>query len=235
MYSGPPLVFRPAKSFQNMKELICRITGTIIYHSLMLVDAVQTLLGVQARKRPLTAREQAILLRVFGHSLDYDRIRVAAGKAGFFSALNTRNRPFVIGFNIYMLKPFSSGTLVHECVHVWQYQHGGNRYIGNSIIHQLYGRFIDKRYDPYRWEEPLQACGGDWQALQSVEAQAQFIQDVFELGKFRHSNPARGTETGEGAFFRETTEAGSHEFRCQNKDFTMAANQAWKIISLRSR
>ena len=215
-----------------MKELIYSIIGTIIYYSLMLVDAVQTLLGVQARKRPLTARERAILLRVFGHSLDYDRIRVAAGKAGLFSALNTRSRPFVIGFNIYMLKPFSSGTLVHECVHVWQYQHGGTRYIGNSIIHQLYGRFIDKRYDPYCWEEPLQACGGDWQALPSVEAQAQFIQDVFELGKFRHSNPARAAEKGEGAFFSETTADGCREFRFENEDYTAAADYAWKIIRL---
>jgi hypothetical protein len=213
-----------------MKEAIYSITGTIIYCSLMLVDAVQTLLGIQAKKRPLTAQERDILQRVFGNSLHYDRIRIATGKAGLFSTLNTQSRPFVIGYNIYMLKHFSVSTLVHECVHVWQYQHGGTRYIGNSALHQLYARFIDKRYDPYCWKEPLRACGGDWQALPCVEAQAQFIQDVFELGKFRYSNPGKSAEKGQGAFFRETTTDGCREFRYENEDCTTAADRAWEII-----
>jgi hypothetical protein len=155
-----------------------RTLGAAIYGVLRTVDRVQTVLRLQKPKRRLTSRERSLLRPVFQNAIDYDALRVVEGRAGL---LTPTGRALTMGHTIYLPTP-SDRTLVHECVHVWQFEADGFRYIGNSALHQLAG-FLSRRYRPYHWRPSLDA-GRPWHGLKSAEAQAQFIEDLYAHGFF---------------------------------------------------
>ena len=203
------------------KDGLCTIVGAVIYYALYIVDGIQSILGIQNKKRRLTERERGILGKVFRDSLNYSAISIVDGKAGL---LSISGRAFTMGFTIYM--PSSDDeTLVHECVHVWQFQSEGTRYIGNSALNQFDSMFIHKGYDPYSWVSWISA-GNSWYTLKSAEAQAQFIEDVFRNGEFVFIDETIPTDTTLGAFFKEEDETGHNWFG----DHTAIANDAWRII-----
>lgn len=86
--------------------------------------------------RSLTSAEVDLARSVFGASLDYDRVRIVPIE---ISALEYRT----VGNVIYAPPDFTIGnesmaeTFVHELTHVWQYQHGGTRYISVSLTRQF--------------------------------------------------------------------------------------------------
>lgn len=201
----------------SSKDRYYAATGAVIYAALRIVDRVQTAVRVQRRKRPLTERERAVLQPIFGDSLAYDRIQVVDGRAG---VLSISGRPFTMGHTIY-LRPYSERTLVHECVHVWQFAHGGFRYIGNSTFHQLGSKVLRRSYRPYDWRPGIDA-GDAWAQLTSVEAQAKFVEDVYDRG-------VSGPDESPGAFFRGDG-AGPNAFRDRGTDYTAQANAAWQAI-----
>lgn len=201
------------------------LAGAVIFVALRIVDLVQTVVGVQARKRPLTERERALLAPVFRESLAYGLIEVVDGSAGL---LTTSGRALTMGYTIY-LPSYSESTLVHECVHVWQFQYGGFRYIGNSAFHQLDSMTFSKSYKPYDWRPRIDA-GSSWYQLESVEAQAQFVEDVYDRGLFDLDDPESPDDLAPGAFFRDGAAAGHNSFREGERDYTAQANAAWAII-----
>jgi hypothetical protein len=84
--------------------------------------------------RSLQAPERALLQGVFGPSLALDPIRV----------VETRwlNAPTVLGNRIRVRPGFAftgrhSSVLVHEAMHLWQFQHYGTGYITDSVYHNL--------------------------------------------------------------------------------------------------
>ena len=79
--------------------------------------------------RPLTSAEIAAAKTIFDRSLDYDAIRIV--KSRFPSTATT------LGNVVRIYRPLSKATLIHELMHVWQYQHRGTAYISNSVCHQL--------------------------------------------------------------------------------------------------
>ena len=89
--------------------------------------------------RPLTTEERAVLQPIFEESLNYDVIRVKFG-----GPLTWTNRGVVIGNTISLHPVFKDPessdiqypTLVHEAVHVWQYQNFGLGYIPGSLWQQ---------------------------------------------------------------------------------------------------
>jgi hypothetical protein len=105
-------------------------TGLVIYNGLYVFDAIQTVVGVQQRKRRLTPAERRLLYPIFRDSLVYDAIRIVEGNAGL---LGISGRATTMDWTIYMPTP----TLVHWCVHVWQFQFEGSKYIGDSAFNQL--------------------------------------------------------------------------------------------------
>ncbi len=144
------------------------------------VSAIQTLLGLEKPGRTLTAAEIAKLRAIYGDAIDYDQVRIKTGNAGLFS-LN--DRPFVLGNTIYMKDSDLGGaTLVHELVHVWQYQNGGSDYLGEALWSQEYG----KGYD---WQQSVP--GTPWAELEP-EQQAAFIEALYRAGYFNPQSPGFG-------------------------------------------
>lgn len=163
------------------------VVGKVVTGAGRAAGAVQAALGLQARERPLTPEEKAVLRRVYRGSLDLEPIRLVVGRSGLFGL---SDRPFTLGNRIYMkgVDPARRlDVLVHECCHVWQYQHQGTRYVGGSLLSQLKG-------GAYEWRRE-RAAGKAWRQF-NPEAQAQLIQDLFRFG-------SRGTRTGDGVFFEE--------------------------------
>jgi hypothetical protein len=201
------------------------VVGAVIFVALRIVDIVQTVLGLQPAKRTLTEQERGFLYPVFRDSLNYNAIRLVVGNAGI---LGISGRPFTMGFTIY-LPALSVSTLVHECVHVWQFEFESFKYIGNSALNQLDSRVFSKGYDPYAWQGAIDA-GGTWYTLKSAEAQARFVEDVFTRGVFVFTDPATATDSAAGAFFRGNEKLGMNHFMENTSDYTTVANDAWKIL-----
>jgi hypothetical protein len=132
------------------------------------------------RGRPLTEEEQAMLSVVFENGLDLRAIRVVPGAAGIFGA---NKRPFTLGGVIYLKQDDDPATLVHECVHVWQYQHLGSRYTVEALWAQA-----TVKPSAYRWTDELGRGRAHWHDF-NREAQAQLIEDMAKDGYFTSRLP----------------------------------------------
>lgn len=129
----------------------------------------------RGERRPLSERERALAVRVFGAGLDVERVRLHERLSGL---ANPSGRAFVIEDTVHLpasVSPPPDALLVHELVHVWQWQHGGHAYIGDSVAAQLWG----EGYDLPR----ALARGAGWDAL-NVEQQATLIEWAFAQGCF---------------------------------------------------
>ena len=99
-------------------------------------------LRVLGRYRPLNSAERFEAKRVFGASLDLDRVRITerGWATSAVLAINGR-RPFTI-MNAVHCSPRTGmpmRTTVHELVHVWQGQHEGQRYMLEALHAQFFG------------------------------------------------------------------------------------------------
>jgi hypothetical protein len=73
-------------------------------------------------------------------------MRIVEGRLGL---IGVSGRPPT--FSMYL--PASRNDpndLVHESLHVWQFQLGGTGYIGTSALHQLDSMIFSKDYQRYR-------------------------------------------------------------------------------------
>lgn len=200
--------------------------GLVIFWALRIVDIFQSAVGLQPAKRRLTEPERAILMPIFGESINYNAIELVLGPAGI---LTITGAALTMGYTIY-LPLYSDRTLVHECVHTWQFQFEGFKYIGNSALNQLDRIVFHHGYDPYNWKTHIDA-GETWYTLKSVEAQASFIEDVYVRGHFDDlAVPPGVIDATPGAFFREQTLPGHNVFMVVLDNYSVQANDAWRII-----
>jgi hypothetical protein len=176
---------------KGLNDFLSGVVGAAITTALTFVGAAQSPLGLQWKKRALTRRERDLLWPIFRNSIAYYNIRVVPGFGGAFSV---NNRAVTIGNTIY-LKGWDPAmwpdVLVHECTHVWQYQHAGSRYVSEAAGAQA---FVP---DAYSWQTELTRGNRRWTVF-NREAQAQFIQDVWLQGAQTPTGPA-----GHGAFFTD--------------------------------
>lgn len=122
----------------------------ILTLSSLLLNAIASLLNntlVESDERPLSIDEQKYLQPIFGDSVDYDAIRLQFG--GVKEKLKIS--PQAVGNDIFLREFWGARAvypdltltkggmrlLGHEVAHVWQYQHGGAGYIGDSLTTQL--------------------------------------------------------------------------------------------------
>jgi hypothetical protein len=75
--------------------------------------------------RPLTQREKDVAQPVFRQSVDLERVRVAT--TAVLAA------PTTLANTIRVNGPMTDDTLVHELMHVWQYQTSGLRYVSCAL------------------------------------------------------------------------------------------------------
>ncbi|RKI08293.1 hypothetical protein D7Y15_26145 [Corallococcus sp. AB030] len=156
------------KAIQTPTDGLLRLGGSIL-------SAIQTMLFIEPPSRKLTGDELAALHTVYGDSIDYTRIEIKEGNAGL---LTIGGRPFTHGDTIYIPKdslPLTPELLVHETAHVWQHQNGGNDYMSEALVAQLFG-------DGYNLGKALRQ-GKSWEEM-NPEQQAELIELAFGQGCF---------------------------------------------------
>lgn len=84
---------------------------------------------LSSHPRPLSPRERALAEPVFRGSIDYERVQIVQSRLA--------SAPTTLGDVIRCNGPMSDRTLIHELMHIWQYQTRGTRYISDSLCHQL--------------------------------------------------------------------------------------------------
>jgi hypothetical protein len=192
--------------------------GALIFVLIISIDFIQTIFGFE-KKRKLTEDEIKVLEPIFGDSLLYFLIRIVE-KPGILRSIDGNPRAFTIGYNIY--PPVNSmKTLVHECVHVWQFQYAGTQYIGQSMVQQAIGGKAT-----YDWKTTMGQDDNAWYLLDSNEAKASFIDNVFSDGTFSSGGIV---DDSDGAFFA-TGKKGTNNFQDGGVDYTVRANHAWDIL-----
>lgn len=200
-------------SLRGARDLAVGVLGGLI---LVLGKAVAFLqaLFVVGRPRPLRRKEEELVRRVFRRSIATYNLRVVEGHAGVFSRTD---HAFVLGDTIYMKgKKVDThpDTFVHECVHVWQNQHEGPRYIAEALMSQKWGAGYDWQGEADR--------GKEWPAFER-EAQAELVEDVYE----HH----RGTGQADAEW--ASTAMDGDGFGVGGSDYSALAQRA--ITELRSR
>lgn len=147
--------------------------GVIVVFARVIALGQAVVLGV--RGRALTAEEHALLTTVYRDSVDLRAVRVVPGFAGL---VGMSPRPVALGATIYLKGDTDPATLVHECAHVWQYQHLGSRYTIEAVAAQL-----TIKPSAYRWVDELARGKTHWREF-NREAQAQLLEDLAKDGFF---------------------------------------------------
>jgi hypothetical protein len=132
-------------------------------------------------RRRLSEAEVQVLRKVFGEGLAYGRMRLVR-MGSFIERLNGA-RAFVLGNDVNLPASNYQGLLqgkglpllVHESVHIWQYQHQGWGYVPASLWAQGFG-------DGYDYVKALRT-GMPWRKM-NPEQQAELIQSAFQGGYF---------------------------------------------------
>ncbi len=173
-------------------DIVSGILGGILVFAGKIVSWVQATFYLQSNKRKLTKEEREIINRVFRESFATYNIRIVEGWSGIYELSPA---PFTLGNTIYM-KDLSTTTepqlLVHECVHVWQYQKIGSRYATDAIGAQW---FIDYAYN---WELEIARGKDEWIDF-NKESQSEFCQDLYTDGA--GDNILGNLISGSGAFY----------------------------------
>ncbi|HYO55292.1 hypothetical protein [Archangium sp.] len=155
--------------------------------------------AVGGDKRSLSDVEVRLLCRVFGDGISYGPVRLVR-IAPLIASING-SRAFVLGNTLNVPSPDydalqrgeKSWLLVHECIHIWQYQHHGLGYVVESLWAQLFG-------DGYDYVKALRA-GKPWRKM-NPEQQAQLIQDAFHGGYFEAPGVRFGAVGNKGTVLR---------------------------------
>ncbi len=189
------------------------IAGAVLIILGTLASLVQRIIFCQNKERTLTKAEYEMLRNVFHLSISLYNIRIIEGWSGIFGI--TTSGAFTLGNTIYAnTTDFSASPaiLVHECVHVWQYQVLGPRYTMDALGAQaIYGRDGGPT-DAYAWEAELGRGHTQWQDF-NKEAAAKHIDDIWSVGSM---NPLDLTlRPGSGTFFL----AGSDVFLLNRGEF----------------
>ena len=222
-----------------MKGLIdfgSSIAGAAILIIGQLLSLIQRLIFLQNSERLLTRKEQDMLRRVFYNSLALYNIRIVEGRSGLFGM---SHRAFALGNTIYLKNvnlAMAPSVLVHECVHVWQYQNLGARYAMDALGSQAY--YGCGRGGAYDWQAELARGHLCWRDF-NREAQAEFMQHVWDAGTLTLLGHSYGP--GKGAFYNREEVLGifgpdsaTVQFRVSDgTDYTGFASES--IARMRSR
>ena len=188
---------------QGLIDMATTILGALIAIGGTLLSLGQRLVPFINQDRALTKEEKDILRLVFKRSLALYNIRIKSNSGAPTSHFTLNN-------TIYSNVPdldIPQHTLVHECVHVWQYQNLGSRYLAEALGAQwIYGRSAGTCVagDAYDWIGEVNRGNTPWEKF-NREAQAQLITEIWTDGTMTNQGM---TSTAKGAFFtKESCEA----------------------------
>lgn len=195
-------------------DILSGIFGAVVVIGGKAIAVIQQIIPLQWGERALTDEEREVLERVFRRSVALYNVRIIEGFAGLFS-LN--DRPFTLGNTIYMKDrdpAAEPGLLIHECVHVWQYQNIGTRYASDALAAQWFTT------DEYDWEREIGRGNSRWVDF-NREAQGKFFEDLYDEGRKMGMPPT----TGDGVFFEDDPIGGDVEF-LRGSDHTPLGREA---------
>lgn len=197
---GGLLAWDGALVFKGLMDILVSVAGGVVYVAGTLLSLIQKIFFLQSNERPLTKTEREVLRKIFLNSISLFNIRIVEGWSGAFGSGNFAT---TVGNTIYMrdIDPATGGgrsTLIHESVHICQYQNVGSRYTAEALGAQYLLPRSDEAILAYNWEVSEVNRGNiDWRDF-NREAQAEFIQDLWRLGSLTFNGH---TSTGGGAFF----------------------------------
>jgi hypothetical protein len=150
--------------------------------------------GLKFNSRSLSDRELKMAKSVFGDSINYDLVRV--DNWSFLNLVNGR-RPFVSLNTINTWGEIEDKILIHELVHVWQYQNDG-------LIYALESLAAQNSEAGYDYSFP------GWQSERSIfnfnrEQQASIVEDYFFL-KEQESKGIKSAEFNIGDYAKFVAE-----------------------------
>jgi hypothetical protein len=121
------LNWRHALSWVGLTEL-----GFLLLDLLFLPDLYELLCRLfKTNCRTLSEAEICLARQVFGESIRYDL--VILDQKAYLGRLKRKDIIYVSGFTINSWGPFNKALLIHELVHVWQYQRLGSVYIPRAL------------------------------------------------------------------------------------------------------
>ncbi|MEM1328751.1 MAG: hypothetical protein AAGI23_22535 [Bacteroidota bacterium] len=131
--------------------------------------------------RPLDQRERWLAKFVYGDSIDLDKVRIDEGAKFGPKQYNL----CYVSFNIInSWGKMSDELLIHELIHIWQYQHFGAAYIPRA----LWAQRTQEGYDYGGLEALLSAKASGkhfWDF--NYEQQGDIIQDYFRLSQGKNA------------------------------------------------
>lgn len=130
---------------------------------------------IKFKTRPLNDQEKEWAQSVFGNQLTYYRIRLDASA---FVGPSWARMAYVSGFQVNFWRRIAPAILIHELMHIWQYEKVGLVYISRA----LWAQYSKEGYD-YGGPERIWAAMQDGQSLAAFnyEQQAEVIADYFRL------------------------------------------------------
>jgi hypothetical protein len=152
-------------------------------------------------KRPLSESELVAARKVFASGLKYEPVRIE--KMGGFTELLNGSRAYTLGNTINLPGKAHAyphqyvSVIIHELVHVWQYQRDGWGYIPNALVAQTVG-------DGYDFAKALRQ-GKPWTKM-NPEQQAQMLQDAFRGVYFDTPGALFGVLNNKGVVVRPGTQ-----------------------------
>jgi Peptidase of plants and bacteria len=156
-------------------------------------------MGGARNRRRLSSCERSYASEIFRTSIDYRAVEITRGSVfALVSATTIGNivnlRPAHFLANTLELSKIGRLVLIHELVHVWQFQHGGFDYIRSSLTAQVAGWIrTGSRLAAYDWARADKAClpWNRWNA----EQQAQCVSDFnLALDRKRSGNASSQDE-----------------------------------------
>lgn len=212
---GGILTLNGSMILEGLGDIFSSVFGGIVVILGKAVAFVQVIIAV-GRDRPLTDEEKRQLRRAFRDSLNYYVVRVVEGHAGLFQIGANR---FVLGNTIYFKKSeVKIEYLVHESVHVWQYQNGGARYTTDNIYAQV---TEDGFNEPDVYVREIDAGKTEWDEFHP-EAQAELIEGVWMEGDLHNGT----VQSGSGCFYDANNTSTFGRFLHEKVDYTEIANNA---------
>ena len=130
-------LLQAGKTAINILKAVAKLSVTVIGY------ALEAFLKLWGGHRKLTEKEREEARKVFGWSINLDKVRVAVASipADVLIFLNG-NRPFTVMYviNFASWQKVRLGTLIHELTHVWQGVVAGPIYMVEALHSQMFGR-----------------------------------------------------------------------------------------------
>jgi len=172
---------------------------------------VQGCKGSEVKSSELTLEEKQLLDNFFLGSINVDKIKLNYGAYTNYTLGNTIYLSDDVHWDAHRDSTYSLEVLVHEAVHVWQFQHHPAMLAFGEIDDQLIDPVVDDReqYPAYHYE-----LSPDRDLLSfGVEAQAEMLCDYFGRVYGDDETPTIVFDDNYGAIGREEADRISERLR----------------------